>query len=189
MAEIDQIEGVPSNHRQGDSLSFFVIFDRRYSSENWSAELVLAGPNQVESYTGRNDGGGRYSWSLTSEETSLLEARLFAWAIRLSTQDGERVTPRDGTIEIDRDFTDGLSVNDSLSHAERVLRAIEAMIEGRATKDQQSTSLNGTSLSRFSWEELLGLRDRYRQEVNQERRRARQAQGLPPGGKIRVLGR
>lgn len=57
------------------------------------------------------------------------------------------------------------------SHAERVLVAIEAVIEGRASKDQESYKIGDRELVRTPLRDLLLLRDRYREDV----RRARSA--------------
>ena len=66
-----------------------------------------------------------------------------------------------------------ISTNTSLdvqSHARKVLTAIEAVIEGRASQDQMSYSIAGRSLSRMPIEDLLTFRDRYRAEWIKEKR-------------------
>lgn len=54
---------------------------------------------------------------------------------------------------------------DLQSHEEKVLAAIEAVIEKRATLDQQAYSLNGRTLQRTPIADLLKLRDYYRAAV------------------------
>ena len=44
----------------------------------------------------------------------------------------------------------------------RVTEALQATIENRATTDQLSMSIAGRSLSRMSWDELLGAYDRFK---------------------------
>ena len=68
---------------------------------------------------------------------------------------------------------------DPQSHARKVLTAIEAVIEGRASVDQSSYSIAGRSLSRMGVDELLLFRDRYRAEWLKEKRleRAKKNQG------------
>ena len=65
-------------------------------------------------------------------------------------------------------------------HAQRVLASIEAVIEGRATKDQESYAINGRSLVRTSIADLLLLRDRYKREIARE---------SPSGKRRRLTGR
>lgn len=61
---------------------------------------------------------------------------------------------------------------DSRSHARKTLEAIEAVIEGRATKDQEEYTIGGRALKRTPIEELVKLRGRYKAEVAGEEMRA-----------------
>lgn len=70
-----------------------------------------------------------------------------------------------GEIEILADVAALDPGHDPRAHAERTLEAIEAVIEGRASKDQQSYTINGRSLERTSISDLLLLRDTYKREV------------------------
>jgi len=53
----------------------------------------------------------------------------------------------------------------ALSHDETVLAALDALIEGRATKDQEEVTINGRSLKRVPFRELLYLQGVYRTRV------------------------
>ena len=75
---------------------------------------------------------------------------------------------------------------DLRSHAKKVLDAIEAVIEGRATIDQSSFSLGGRSLSRMSVEELMTFRDRYKAEYMKEIKLARIRNKQGSGNTIKV---
>ena len=61
-----------------------------------------------------------------------------------------------------------------------------AVIEKRATKDQESYSLNGRSLTRTSVEELQRLKNNYQAMYNAEVRRERIKNGLGHSGKIKT---
>ena len=71
------------------------------------------------------------------------------------------------------------------SHAQTVLDAIEAVIENRASLDQQSYTIAGRRLDRMPIADLLMLRDRYKAEVFKEEVEARIAAGL--GGSKRNI--
>lgn len=60
-------------------------------------------------------------------------------------------------------------IADRRSHAEKMLAAVEALLENRATKDQQSYSIHGRSLTRMTPAELVEWRNYYRTEVARER--------------------
>lgn len=75
---------------------------------------------------------------------------------------------------------------DPRSHARRVLEAIEAVLEKRATRDQQSYAIQGRSLARWPVADLLLLRDRYRADVAREEARDAIDQGRRPRRTIRA---
>ena len=81
----------------------------------------------------------------------------------------DRHTVGTGTVDILPDFSSAATL-DGRTHAEKVLDAIEAVIEKRATKDQESYSIKGRSLSRTPLPDLLVLRDKYKSEVRAEKR-------------------
>lgn len=114
-------------------------------------------------------GPGRYKWSLVATKVA----------------DSTRTTAEDGRVEIVMDPA-AAGRADRRTHARKVLDAIEAVIEGRASQDQQSYALSGRSLSRTPIPELLVLRDRYKAEVKREERAERIASGLPAGGRVMV---
>ena len=55
--------------------------------------------------------------------------------------------------------------HDARSHVQRVLDAIEAVLEKRATLDQERYRINNRELVRTPVADLLKLRDRYRGEL------------------------
>jgi hypothetical protein len=76
-----------------------------------------------------------------------------------------------GAIVIKPNFRAQANGYDGRTHAEKVLDALEALIEGKATVDQQSYSVGGRSVTRLTPAELAEWRDKYRREVSAQRRR------------------
>jgi hypothetical protein len=72
------------------------------------------------------------------------------------------------------------------AHVEKVLAALEALLEGKATADVMSYSIAGRSLSKFSISELLLWHDKYKAELVQIERAEKLAQGLGHTGTIQV---
>ena len=70
---------------------------------------------------------------------------------------------------------------DNRSHVKKVLDAIEATIEGRATVDQLELTIDGTTLKRMPVEQLLVLRSTYVSEYQRELQTDRLNAGLPAG--------
>jgi hypothetical protein len=108
-------------------------------------------------------GGGSHKFTLTATETT----DDFHWyAFITRTSDSERIAIDDGYAKIELNFADTNA--DHRSHAKKVLDAIEAVLENRASQDQMSYSIAGRSLSRMSIDDLMRFRDRYRAEYNRE---------------------
>lgn len=111
---------------------------------------------------------GRYQWQ--------------AYITRKS--DNERITIDFGVWEV---FADRLTATtDPRSHVKKVLDSIEAVIEGRATKDQESYSIGNRSLAHTPIPDLLVMRDKYKAEWVSMQRAERAGRGLGNTSKIKV---
>jgi len=131
-------------------------------------------------YSARLEGSGTTEIALTATESGtdyIVEvpaATSAAWTVGryhwqayiIRTSDSERVTVDSGVWEVraNRDA----ATTDPRTHARITLEAIEAVIEGRATKDQLSYSIAGRSLSLTPVADLLLLRSTYQAEVKQQ---------------------
>lgn len=82
------------------------------------------------------------------------------------------------------DFTAGVA--DLRSYAQKTLEAIEALLANAATKDQSSVMVDGQTLTRRTYAELLTLRDRFRREVASEERAAKAANGIGRPGRVQL---
>ncbi len=89
----------------------------------------------------------------------------------------ETFTLERGFIDVDPDLSADESGVDRRQYAEIALANIEAVMIGKATKDQSSYSLNGRALSRYSIEELNEWRALLRSEVRDIRQKARRKAG------------
>lgn len=92
-----------------------------------------------------------------------------------------------GWLTVNPDYTKQSNF-DARSHARKVLDAIEKVIEGRATKDQQQYSIAGRQLIKTAIPDLLLLRQTYRRDVENENKTARIAAGLSAGNRILMRG-
>tara|TARA_R110000803_G_scaffold141233_1_gene207699 strand:- start:2137 stop:2718 length:582 start_codon:yes stop_codon:yes gene_type:complete len=100
------------------------------------------------------------------------------------SSDSARIKIGEGFTDIQDNYaTTTASVR---SHAKKVLDAIEAVIENRATMDQSSMSIAGRSLSRLTVDELMTFRDRYKAEYLKEIKKARISNGKNSGNEIKV---
>jgi hypothetical protein len=113
---------------------------------------------------------GAWVVRVTATETAPLVTGDWTWAARVvAAADGARQTVARGGFEL---LPDPLASDaDRRSDAERILAAIEARIEGRISKDADSYSIEGRSISRMPMEQLLRLRGIYQREVAADRAR------------------
>lgn len=99
------------------------------------------------------------------------------------TSGSDRRLAWSGRIEILPNFALAGSL-DYRSHARRVLEAIEAVLESKATGDQLEYTIGSRSLKKMTHEELIRVRGRYKAEVEQEDIAERIANGLGGGNKV-----
>lgn len=131
-------------------------------------------------FHGNSGGGGSHQFTITATEaddtyfievpsatTAGYTAHDYTWDAYITrTSDSERIRVDYGHATVALNLADTNA--DTRSHAKKVVDAIEAVIEGRATIDQSSMSIAGRSLSRLSIDELLLFRDRYKAEYLKE---------------------
>jgi hypothetical protein len=131
------------------------------------------------------ESGSDYIVEVAAAATAAYTAGIYHWqAYIVRSSDSERITVDSGTFEVkaNRDA----AATDPRGHVKKVLDAIEAIIEKRASKDQESYSIQGRSLGRTPISDLILLRDRYRAEWVREQRAERIRNGLGHSGVVKV---
>ena len=126
-----------------------------------------------------------YLVEITSAVTANLVAGDYQWAaFIIRSSDSQRVVVDQGRTEILPNLQN--TTADLRSHAKKVLDAIEAVLENRASQDQMSYSIAGRSLSRMSIDDLMTFRNRYRAEYLREIKLARIKNKQDSGNTIKV---
>jgi len=154
-------------------------------SLKYSARLEDSGSTEIEITA--SESGSDYIIEVGQSTTTAYTAGVYHWQAYITrTSDSERVTVDSGTWEIkaNRDA----ATTDPRNHVKKVLDAIESVIEGRASKDQESYSIQGRALSRTPIADLITLRDKYRAEWVREQRAERIKNNLGHSGVIKVRG-
>ncbi len=144
-------------------------------SLKYSARLEGSTASEIEITA--SESGADYLIEVASATTATYAAGTYRWqAYIIRTADSERLTLASGTFEVKPNKD--TAATDPRTHVKKVLDAIEAVIESRATKDQESYTINGRSLSRTPIAELLVLRDKYKIEYQREIAAEKIARGL-----------
>ena len=142
------------------------------------------------------DGSTAANFTLTATEsndeyiievsnTTSYTAGEYNWVAYITrSSDSARIKLTEGFTEIQENYA--TTTSSVRSHAKKVLDAIEAVIENRATMDQSSMSIAGRSLSRLTIDELLQFRDRYKAEYLKEVKKARIKNNKDSGNTIKI---
>ena len=146
-----------------------------YPAPEWGLTLLLRGPLKIDVVATAES--AQHLLSATAQSTSLWPPGIYWWAAR-ATRGAEVVQVDEGQAVVGVDLASIDEPHDARSHAEKVLSAIEAVIEGRASVDQQKYTINNRELWRTPIADLLLLRSRYRDEVRREQQARRGGQSL-----------
>ncbi|WP_299084133.1 hypothetical protein [uncultured Ruegeria sp.] len=159
------LQNFPTSITAGLSLQCEVICDK-YPAPGWELTAILRGPASID-LTAAASGTG-HVFTVPTTVTGTWEPGLYAVSIRASFGDNVHEIEA-GQTTIAADLVSIDVAHDPRGHAQRTLTAIEAVIEGRANKDQQSYTINGRTLVRTAISDLLMLREKYRAEVAKEK--------------------
>lgn len=169
-------QGVPARLSAGDFWTWRAdIFAGAYPGTDYGLTYSLA-PRQGGTATDLAASWDGDGWlvSASGATTASLAPGSYAWSLLVTrTTDSAQVTICTGTTEVL-----AAAGADQRSYARRLLEAIEARLEGRATKDVDAYSIEGRSLTRIPFAELRATRARLLREVAAEDRAARGQAGM-----------
>lgn len=152
----------------GDTLDFTTSVPEYPSSAGWTLKYRLAprvaGTAIDLTASAESDG---YRVQVAAASTIGWAAGFYTWTAYVEKA-AERYTVGRGQLEIRAASTTLAAGSDGRTHARKVLDAIESVIEGRATLDQQEYAIAGRSLKRMAIDELMRFRRIYQSEVKAE---------------------
>jgi len=108
------------------------------------------------------------------------------WWEAKATVGTERYTAATGKFLVTKNFATDDSVYDGRSHAKKVLDAIEAVIEDRASVDQLAITIAGRTLQRTPPADLLLIKTHYSAEYQNELEKDKLERGESTGRKILI---
>lgn len=173
----------PARFAAGDTVQFTKSFPEYLPADGWVLSYALVTTGQQITWTGSDNGDGLHLLNVTAATTASYQPGTYHWQSYV-TKDPQRFTVGSGSVVIDQNFALAQGGHDNRSHIEKTLEALNALLEGKATKDQLSYSIGGRSLSRFSMTEVIEARSKYLKWHAEEKRRARIERGEGSGMKI-----
>jgi hypothetical protein len=156
----------------GDTVKFEVSLSD-YPAPEWTAHYLIDSNSVID-----GDGDGCvHSFNIPSSITAVYAdgEKPFQFYVTNAT---ERYTLSSGIVILK-------NIN-SKTHARKVLEAINARLENRASQEQIEYEINGRRIKFISHEELLKLRSFYLREVSNEEAKERIASGMGSGRKVMV---
>lgn len=173
----------------GDTLEQTYTFDD-YSATEYDIWIAIRGQSDIDIKEGESGvtivkDGDSFVVTVTAAETAAWAIGDYWYQIYMSTTT-TRNTVEEGSVTFEQSFSDVTGVIDNRSYVKKVLDAIQAVIEGRASKDQESYSIAGRSLARTPLEDLIKMEDEYRKRYNTEQQEEKIDKGESPGNQIKV---
>ena len=166
---------IPQSIQAGTTLSITASISA-YPAPEWSLTLILRGEKALDIES--EPEGTSHLIHKSADATSEWSPGLYWYSLRANNgTDVHEV--ESGQLSVSVDLASAGDDYDGRAHAERVLEAIESVIEGRANRDQESYRINNRELRRTPIGDLLKLRDHYRLEARRIRnaRRGRKTLG------------
>lgn len=173
----------PTSIIAGDSVTWKKTLADFPASAGWVLSYALRGPAAIDIIAAAE--GDDHLVSKAPDVTTLWAAGFYAWTA-IVTLAGQRYTVDQGNVEILADPVTATGVVDQRPHCKRVLDAIEAVLEGKASRDQQEYEIDGVRISRMDIDKLLRWRSTYRVEWQAWQRKQQVAKGKSNGNRVLV---
>ena len=179
-------ENEPLEIRAGDTWAWTRSLDD-YPASTWTLKYRFKHPTATGFEITATASGTDHAVSVAAATTTGYTAGTWAWQAWVESG-AEKYTVDSGSLVILADYRSGAATTtaDSRTHATKVLAAIEAVIEGRASKDQEEYTIGNRSLKRTPLADLIKFRSRYRLEAAGEAQAERLRNGLGSSGFINV---
>ena len=162
--DVSSIE--PAVFRAGDTVKWKRSLDCYKASDSWVLKYAFRGtPGEID-ITASAD-GDEHLVSI-SPTTSAAYSAGFYDVVGYVEKGSDRHTIFTSRVEVLVDLSAAGSSYDGRSHVKKTLDAIEAVLENRATKEIEESTIEGVAIKRISHENLIMFRQKYLQWYQQE---------------------
>lgn len=160
----------PRKFIAGDSVSWSRSLVGYLPADGWSLQYKLVSLGQSHTIN-TTASGSEYQVSLSSADTSAWAAGEYQLVAMVSKGADRHTVDSQRVVVSPNPASDSY---DPRSFAEKVLAELEKLLEGKATKDKQTVTVEGQTVGRYTWPELQAAEQYFRGRVNRERRRERE---------------
>lgn len=151
-------------------------------TEGWAGTLYLYGPAKITAAATAD--GSDFKVTVPAATTANWAAGSYRWAFEVS-KGSEKYIVQEGSLEVLVSFAAMATETDNRSTAKKNLDAINAVLQGKITKDVSQYQIAGRMVTRMSLDDLLKARDRFSREYKRELQAEAAAQGRPLQNKVR----
>jgi hypothetical protein len=148
----------PTTLFAGDTAKWTRTFGDYASTDGWVLSYAFRGPSTFAPPTVTTSGNG-FLVAVNASDSALLQPGTYGWAARV-TKGGETYTVDRGVMTVAL-VASGVVV----SHEEKVLSAINGVIEGRVTADMNQYAIGGRQVTKMTPAELLRFKHIYERKV------------------------
>jgi hypothetical protein len=185
MSATKQLTSEPTSIRAGDIVEWTKSFSDYSAADGWSLSYRFVNSSNAYTAISAVVNGNGFVLTITKTITATYVAgkyTLFGWV----TKGSEQYQIYNGECEVLVDIS-ALTVGyETRSHVKRVLDALEAVIEGRATEKERSVSIGGQAIELMTLAELRQEWLKYKHYYNDELAADKIANGKDSGKKILV---
>jgi len=157
--------------------------DSCLASAGWQLTYALVKSGQQITISA-SASGDDHLVTLAASATANYSPGIYSWQAYVTGGSSERYMVDSGTIEILPNLATAATGYDDRSHVKKVLDALEARLEKRATADQAQTLIGGEVIAYMPIQRVLEWRDKYKAYYAQEIQAEAIANGL--GGKQNI---
>lgn len=160
---------IPRTMVQGETITWEECAPEYPASEGWVLKYVFRGNVASASFNVTATAtGDDYLVEIASGTTTGKPVGRYDWQSYVELS-GEKHYLRFGVISLLQNLADSTAPYDGRSYNEKMLAAIDAVLENRVTKDVEAYSINGRSLTKIPFATLRLERDRYARKVAGEK--------------------
>jgi hypothetical protein len=167
----------PTEFTIGETLKWTKSLADYPASEGYALKFYFRGAGTGFDITATADGDD-YSVTVPAATTAEMTAGKYNWQAEISLS-GEKFIVDSGEVTVKPSLA---AINASVTFdgrttARKILDAIDALLQGKASLDQQEYMIGNRSLKRIPIPDLISLRTHYAQIVSRERRDDKRKQG------------
>lgn len=160
----------PAEMRAGDTIRWRRSLSDYPADDGWELKYTLLGQGGAHNGTASTDGDA-HQFTVAASASADWAAGNYLLT-EYVTKGDERYTIASRSVRVLPDLASATGPVDTRSHARKVLDAIEAWLESKAPVAGM-LEIAGRRIQHYPIEQLLALRDRYRNEVAAEEAAAR----------------